>query len=112
MFQLALIAVLTGVPVGTLLTTQWESKARRLPPPWLPFGDNSLAAILFGALLVKSPLVLAIGWGPPLLALRLFDLAPRGEDWRFFAFVYLLAIGCGKLLRYAYWRWRLRGQLL
>lgn len=111
MLQLALIAALTGVPIGLLLPSRWETKARRLPLPWLPFGGGSLTAIL-GALLVKLPLALAICWGTPLLALRLFDLAPRSDVWRSFAIAYLLAIACGKLARYAYWRWALRGQLL
>ena len=113
-FQLALIAIAVGVPIGVLfLPGEWEKKARRLPPPWLPFGRQSVPAIFLGMLLVKVPLGAALFLGPPYFALHYFGFIPlRGQNHQVFFLAYLLSLAGGKLVRYAYWRWTLRGQLV
>ena len=112
--QLVLVAIAVGVPVGVLvLAGEWEKKARRLPPPWLPFGHRSMPAILLGMFLVKIPLGLAVFLGAPYFVLAYFGLIPlRGENHQVFFLAYLLSLGAGKLLRYGYWRWSLRGHLV
>jgi hypothetical protein len=111
--QLALISIASGVSIGAFLPSAWEGKARRLPPPWLPYRQGSLPATILGAVLVKVPLSLAVFIGLPYLALDYFGLIPlRGWDHQIFFVGYLLSLGAGKLFRYGYWRWTLRGQLL
>ena len=47
------------------------------------------------------------------LALSYFEFIPlRGENFQVFLLSYLLSLCLGKLLRYGYWRWALRGQLV
>ena len=112
--QLVLVAIPVGVPIGVLvLTREWEKKARRLSPPWLPFGRRSMLAILLGMFLVKLPLGLALFLGVPYFVLEYFGFIPlRGESRQVFLLAYLLSLGAGKLLRYGYWRWIFRGQLV
>lgn len=112
--QLVLIAILVGVPIGILSTPgEWEKKVRRLPPPWLPFGHRSVLAIFLGTLLVKAPLSLALFLGPPYFALDYFGFIPmRGQNHQVFFLAYLLSLGAGRVIRYAYWRWVFRGQLV
>ena len=113
LLKLVALAVTLGVPLGTVLVTEWERKARRLPPPWLPFGRGSVLGMLFAVLLAKLPLLVALFLGVAFLVLRVFDLIPlRGDNSRYFFLAYLLAIGAGKLLRYGYWRWVFRGQFV
>jgi len=112
--QLVLLSVVLGVPIAALLLPgEWEKKARRLSQPWLPFGSGSVLLIVLGVLLVKLPLALAVFWLPPYLALSYFEFIPlRGENFQVFMLSYLLSLCLGKLLRYGYWRWALRGQLV
>ena len=111
--QLALISIASGVLIGAFLPTAWERKVRRLPPPWLPFGQGSIPSTILGILLVKVPLSLAVFLGLPYLALDYFGLIPlRGLNHQIFFVGYLLSLGAGELFRYGYWRWTLRGQLL
>ena len=112
--QLVLIAIAVGVPIGVLvLPGEWEKKARRLPPPWLPFGHRSMPAILLGMFLVKIPLGLALLLGAPYFVLNYFDFIPlRGGNHQIFFLAYVLSLGAGKLLRYGYWRWTFRGQFV
>lgn len=112
--QLTSVAGVVGLFNGALfLRSAWEEKARCLSPPSLPFGSNSLLAVLAGVLLVKVPLSLAIFLGLPLLPLELLGLLPLyGESYKVFFATYLVAIGAGKATRYAFWKWRLRWQLV
>ncbi len=112
--QLVLIAIAVGVPIGAVvLSTNWEKRVRRLPLPWLPFGHGSMQAVLFGIFFAKLPFGLALFMGVPYLLLNYFDFIPlRGENLQLFFLSYLLSLGLGKLLRYGYWRWAFRGQLV
>ncbi len=112
--QLTAVAGVVGLFNGAVfLRSAWEEKARRLSPPSFPFGSNSLLAVLAGVLLVKVPLSLTIFLGLPLLPLELLGLLPLyGESYKAYFATYLVAIGAGKATRYAFWKWRLRGQLV
>jgi len=111
---LGLVAVVLGVPFGLSAATAWETQVRRLPRPWMPFGSESILSVIVGMLFVKIPMAAALFFGPPYLALRLFDLFPLlidGRD-RLFMLAYMACIAIGKALRYAYWKWTYRGQLV
>jgi len=112
--QLVLASIAVGVPLGIVFSPgAWEKRARRLPSPWLPFGRNSLLPLVLGVLLVKLPLAMAIFLAPPYFVLNYLGLIPlRDESYQVFSLCYLLSLGVGKLARYLYWRWALRGQLI
>jgi hypothetical protein len=112
--QLTLIGIAVGVPIGCMvLSSEWEKKVRRLPPSWLPFGHRSLLAILLGTFLVKIPFGFVLFLGIPYFALNYYGFIPLlGDGYRVFFLAYLLSVGVGKLIRYGYWRWRFRNQLV
>jgi glycerol-3-phosphate acyltransferase PlsY len=113
LIPLASAAIASGIPFGLCLATDWERKVRKLPLPWLPFGRGSAVALLAGVFLIKIPLTAALFLGLPLLVMLAFGLLPtlRGVESEVF-FIYMASIATGQVLRYAYWRWVYRGQLL
>ncbi|MDY0747752.1 hypothetical protein SNE35_24830 [Paucibacter sp. R3-3] len=102
-----------GVPIGLLLApTEWEKKARRLQAPWLPFGHGSAFALALG-IFVKVALSVGLLLLLPYAVLNWLGFIPlRGQPLQFFFLIYLLCLGTGKLIRYCYWRWSFRGQLV
>ncbi|MES2047071.1 MAG: hypothetical protein V4447_01625 [Pseudomonadota bacterium] len=111
--MLILIGGVLGLPFGALLKSNWERKVRGGLMPWVPFGSGNVWPILAGVVLVKIPLVAFLFFGPPVFVLTYFDLLPLyGKNYQVFFLVYLVSISVGKALRYTWWRFHFRGQLV
>jgi hypothetical protein len=111
-----LIALLFGLPLGAMLPSRWEKKARPARGQWVPFGSGRPMVVRLLTLLVKVPLVVGVFAG--LLYLATLTLPWVGvaslsnDEWGAFRLVYLCGIGLGKMLRYFWWRRRLQGQVI
>ena len=110
--KLCVIGVSVGLFNGVaLFKSNWEVSVRRLRP-FLLFGQSSTLATLLSAL-VNVPLFLAMFLGLPLLPLNFWGLLPLyGDNYKIFFGTYLVAVGAGKAIRYGFWKWRLKGQLI